>query len=145
MTGMKKSITIVLAAVCASAFAPLKQEMRTFKGKLYDVNQTPLCVNVPPLDSTNGNHYSTKITSINPKNGKMAVLITLNVDAKDKQFDEWHNQTVLILNHPKWKRLTVGWRIDPDRYFDLGTLRVTNSAGEVKEMRTFDFGTPVQP
>ena len=142
---MKTGITIVFAAICLSASTALKEEMRTFKGKLYDVNQTPLCVNVPPLDSKTGNRYSGKITSINPKNGKTAVLITLNVDAKDKEFDEWHNQTVLILNHPKWKRFTVGWRIEPDRYFDLGTLRVTNSAGEVKEMRTFDYGTPVQP
>jgi hypothetical protein len=69
MAGMKKSLTIVFAAVCLSAFAPLKKEMRSFKGKLYDVNQTRLCLDVPPLDSTPGNHYSTKITSINPNNG----------------------------------------------------------------------------
>ena len=141
---MKKPITIVLAAVCFSAFAPLKQEMRTFKGKLYDVNQTPLCVNVPPLDSTNGNHYSTKITSINPKNGKMTVLITLRADAKDKEFDEWHNQTVLILNHPKWKEFSVGRKLETDRYFNLGIITVTNNAGVAKEMRAFDYGTPVR-
>jgi len=142
---MKTTITIVIAAVCLSASAPLNQEMRTFKGKLYDVNQSPMCLNVPPLDSKNGNHYYSKITSINPKNGKMAILITLNADAKDKEFDEWHNQTVLLLNHPKWKQFSVGWKIQTDRYFDLGMLRVTNSAGVVKEMRTFDYGTPVQP
>ena len=144
MKTSKTVVTIALVVVCLAAFAALKQEMRTFQGKVYDVNQSQLCVNVPPLELATGNHYFAKISSINPKNGKMTVLITLRADAKDKEFDEWHNQTVLILNHPKWKEFSVGRKLETDRYFNLGIITVTNNAGVAKEMRAFDYGTPVR-
>jgi hypothetical protein len=142
MNASKPTLIILLAAFCLCVSAALKQEMRTFQGKLHDVNESKLCVSVPPA-LTNGSLYFAKITSINPKNGKMSVLITLSADARDKQFDEWHNQTVLILNHPKWKQLAVGRKLETDRYFNLGEISVTNSAGAIKKMQAFDFGTPV--
>ncbi len=138
-----KPAIIIGLAVSVSAFGALNQQMRSFQGKLYDVNQCKLCVNVPPLPLPNGSSYFGKITSINPKNGKMSVLITLSADAPDKEFDEWHKQTVLIVNHPNWKHFSIGRKLETERYFNLGSILVTNNTGDVKRLRAFDYGAAV--